>query len=67
MTTSVTDTMHFHLGQAFAANPAGILAVASAVALLGFRRLSRVDVPAWAPFVALGLMWLFELARFSFI
>jgi hypothetical protein len=67
MTTSVTDTVHGHLGAALAANPAGLLAVAAAVALLVWRRAREAAVPAAAVPVALALMWLFELHRFHFL
>ncbi len=65
MTTSVEDTMHAHLSAAFAANPAGIGAVAVAAGLLAFRPanvvLSRIGVAG-----VLAAMWLFELNRFGF-
>jgi len=67
MTTSVTDTVHGHVAAAFTANPAGLLAVAAAVALLVWRRAQRVTLPAAALPVALSLMWLFELHRFHFL
>jgi hypothetical protein len=68
MTTSVTDTVHLHLGQALAANPMGIAAVAVAVVLLVWRRAQRVALPAGAAAavpVVLAMMWLFELHRFK--
>jgi small neutral amino acid transporter SnatA (MarC family) len=67
MTTSVTDTVHGHLGAALAANPVGVLAVAVAVALLVWRRAEQVRVPAAALPIALAAMWLFELHRFHFL
>lgn len=67
MTTSVTDTVHLHLGSAVAANPAGVLVVAAAVALLASPRLRSVDVPRWLPYVALTLMWMWELFRFGIL
>lgn len=70
LTTSVTDTVHLHLGDAVAANPVGVVAVVVAVALLAARRAERVVLPAWstaAGVAALALMWLFELHRFRFI
>src|SRR5206468_627592 len=65
MTTSVTDTMHAHLGTAAAANPAGILAVVFAVAVLVARSTQRVAVPAWVAPVLLALSWSFQLHRFN--
>lgn len=65
MTTSVTATVHLDLGAAVAATPAGILAVALALVLLASRRRQRVAAPAWLLVVAAGLMWTFQLFRFS--
>ena len=67
MTTSVTEAVHLHLGSAVAANPAGVLVVAAAVALLVSPRLKAVDVPRWLPYVALSLMWMWELFRFGIL
>src|SRR5436305_9813874 len=66
MTTSVDATFHAHLGPALAANPAGVAAVASAVAVQFGR------VPAFATrrvvlFPVLVGMWLFELHRFGVV
>lgn len=66
MTTSVEDTLHAHLVSAVAANPAGVVLVALAVALL-VARPARVRVPALAPYAALVPMWAFELHRFGFV
>jgi hypothetical protein len=67
MTTSVTAVARLRLGEAVAANPAGILAVVAAVAVfVGWRR-RTVIVPAWLIPLTLALMWLFELWRFHLI
>lgn len=66
MTTSVERTLRLHLGDALAANPAGVAAVAVAVALLVLRP-RRIHVPAAVVPMALALMWLFELHRFSIL
>ncbi len=66
MTTSVEDTAHAHLGAALAANPAGIAAVAAAVALLALRP-AQVVVSRLAMGGALAAMWVFELHRFGFL
>ncbi|MGH2820471.1 MAG: DUF2752 domain-containing protein [Actinomycetota bacterium] len=66
MSTSVKATLRLRLQEAFEANPAGIVAVVAAVALLVVRpRCMRVPVLV----VVLGGagMWLFELQRFSII
>ncbi|HEX2038761.1 MAG TPA: DUF2752 domain-containing protein [Acidimicrobiales bacterium] len=67
MTTSVTAAAHLDLGEAAAANPAGILAVAVAVVLLLARRPTRLDLPKWAVPAAFAAMWAFQLQRFSIV
>jgi hypothetical protein len=66
MTTSVVDAVHLHVGDALAANPAGVALVLVAIALLVFRP-RRLPVPALAAPAALAAMWLFELHRFSYL
>ena len=66
MTTSVEATVHLHLGQALAANPAGVAAVVVALLLLVLRP-AQVRIPAALPFVALAALWAFELHRFSIL
>jgi len=65
MTTSVEATVHLHLGDAVAANPAGILLVVVAIVLLILRPRS-IPVPTTIAVVLVGLMWVFELQRFGF-
>ena len=66
MTTSVEATVHFRLGDALAANPAGIALVALAVLVLVRRRVAvRYSLPVVG--VALALMWVFQLHRFGFV
>jgi hypothetical protein len=67
MTTSVTNTVQLRLGSAVAANPAGVLVVLAAIALLVVPRLRAVDVPRWLPHAALTLMWMWELFRFGIL
>ena len=66
MTTSVISTLHLDLGEAFAANPLGIVAVLVAIALLAFRP-KRLRIPALLPALLLVPAWAFELHRFSFL
>ena len=66
MTTSVEDTVGGHVGRALAANPAGVLGVATALALLIFRP-RHMKLPAAVPIVLVLAMWLFELHRFSYL
>jgi hypothetical protein len=67
MTTSVVATVHGHIGDALAANPAGVVAVAIAIVLVLWRRPTLAVIPTWVPLVALAAMWMFELHRFSVI
>ena len=67
MTTSVIDTVHLRLGEAVAANPAGIVVTVLAVALLVWRRPSAVTIPSWWVVTALAVMWTYQLFRFSII
>jgi Protein of unknown function (DUF2752) len=66
MTTSVEDVLRLHLHAAVAANPAGLLAVVAAIALVAVRP-RRLTVPALLPLLLLAGMWVFELHRFSII
>lgn len=67
MTTSVTAAVHLDPLAAIAANPAGILAVLIAVGLLIFRHRREVTLPVWALPLGLGLMEIWQLARFGFL
>jgi Protein of unknown function (DUF2752) len=66
MTTSVTETVRLDLGDALAASPGGIAAVAVAVALI-VRPSDRLRVPAALLYSALAALWLFQLHRFSLL
>ena len=63
MTTSVTAAVHLDPLAALAANPAGVLAVLVAVALLVVRHRGQVTLPVWAFPAALVAMWTWQLAR----
>jgi hypothetical protein len=65
MTTGVTAAVDLRLADAFAANPAGIVAVVVALLVLGVQGRTAVSLPAWLVPTALALMWLFELHRFG--
>lgn len=66
MTTSVTETVEFDLAAALSANPAGLVLVGVAVAILvGPGR--RLTVRTGLIYLALAAMWLWELERFSII
>lgn len=64
MTTSVESILQLRLGEAFAANPAGVAAVLVAVLLLVLRP-SALRVPSVALPLGLAGMWAFELHRFG--
>ena len=66
MTTSVEATAHGHLGDALAANPAGILAVLAALVLL-VAPPRALRAPVAPVVVALLGMWVFEVLRFGVI
>jgi hypothetical protein len=70
MTTGVVATVHGHWLDAFAANPAApLLVMAVVVAWVAWvfgRRLPRIPaISGPAVVLPLGLLWLFELARFG--
>lgn len=67
MTTSVTALVHLDPLAAVAANPAGVLAVLVAVALLVGGRGRQASVPVWALPAALAATWIWQLARFGFL
>jgi hypothetical protein len=67
MTTSVSAAASGHVATAFFANPAGLVAVAVAVALFAFPRWKSVDLPGWVLPAGLILMWVWQLFRFNVI
>jgi Na+-translocating ferredoxin:NAD+ oxidoreductase RnfA subunit len=66
MTTSVTAAAHLDVAGAFAANPAGIVAVLVALYLL-VRRPQHIRVSMKLVLIALGAMWIFELSRYGIV
>ena len=64
MTTSVGAIGRGRLYEAAAANPAGLVALACALAVVILRP-PLVRVPVGPLLVALGAMWVFQLFRFS--
>ncbi len=68
MTTSVTATMHLRFGDALAANPAGIVAVLVAIALLlrFGRRPPALAAPGWTVPTGMALLWSCQLLRLLF-
>ena len=66
MTTSVVAAVHGNVADALAANPAGVVLVLAALALIAFRPV-RLLLPALAAPLLLTAMWLFELHRFSIL
>ncbi|MBW3668381.1 MAG: DUF2752 domain-containing protein, partial [Actinobacteria bacterium] len=67
MTTSVVNAVRLDLASAWAANPAGIIAVITAVLLVLVRRPTDLAVPWWAIGVTGAAMWLFQLHRFAIL
>jgi hypothetical protein len=66
MTTSVEATLRLDFATAFAAAPAGILAVSAAFALLVLRP-STIRFPTSGLYLALAAMWVYQLYRFSIL
>jgi hypothetical protein len=66
MTTSVTDAVELDLKDAVAANPAGLLLVGLAVAVVAGRA-RKVAIRSGLVYFALAAMWLWELHRFAVI
>ncbi|HSH60951.1 MAG TPA: DUF2752 domain-containing protein [Acidimicrobiales bacterium] len=67
MTTSVVATMRLRLGDALAASPAGVLLVVLTIVVL-LARPSRLRLPpTWVMATVLGLMWVWQLRRFSIL
>jgi Protein of unknown function (DUF2752) len=66
MTTSVTAAVQLDLAGAIAANPAGLVAVVSALIVL-LRPRARLAVPAIVLYSGLAAMWIWELHRFSIV
>jgi len=67
MTTSVLAMVQLDPIAAIRANPGGVVLVLAALIVVLRPRMSIVRLPGWAPNVALGAMWLWELRRFSYL
>lgn len=65
MTTSVVAVVRLDVASAWEANPAGIIAVVTAVLLVLVRRPAELPVPWWLIGAATAAMWLFQLQRFA--
>ena len=67
MTTSVGAAVQLDPLAALAANPAGVLAVVVALVLLVFRGRRQLSLPVWPLPVVLGVLELWQLARFGLL
>jgi hypothetical protein len=65
MTRSVTALVHGDVGASLVWNPGGMMVVALAVALLVLWRIHRVTIPAWALAVFFGVLWAYQLFKYS--
>lgn len=65
MTTSVSSTVRGDLQQAVAAAPAGVVVAAFALWVLLTGRPRRLELPLPGVVLALVVMWVFQLFRFS--
>ena len=63
MTTSVTAVVHLDPLAGLAANPAGVVAVVVAVALLVFRRRRELTVPVGILPIGIALLWIWQVVR----
>lgn len=63
MTTSVCATVALRFGDALAANPFGIVAVAVAITLLVVRARGTVQLPTWTVCAALAASQIVQLTR----
>jgi hypothetical protein len=65
MTRAVTDVVHGELAKSLVMNPAGVVAVAIAVALLIAWRVRRITYATWLIPVVLALMWSYQLFKYA--
>jgi hypothetical protein len=65
MTRAVTDVVHGEVAKSLVMNPAGILAVAIAIALLLGWRVRRISYATWLVPVVLALMWSYQLFKYA--
>jgi hypothetical protein len=61
MTRAVVAVVHGHVGASLRYNPAGIVIVVLALALVAGWRAERVRLPAWLLPALLGLLWAYNL------
>jgi hypothetical protein len=62
MTRAVVAAMHGHLLESLRFNPAGVLVVVLALALLAGLRVDRVRVPPWVGAVFVALLWAWNVS-----
>ena len=62
MTRAVVAAMHGHLLESLRFNPAGVLVVVLAIALLAGLRVDRVRIPPWALALFGALLWAWNIA-----
>lgn len=65
MTRSVTAAVHGDLAHSLFLNPAGIVVVVLAVALLLGWRVRRITYATWLVPVLLGTMWAYQLFKYA--
>ena len=65
MTRSVTAAVHGDLVHSLVLNPAGIVFVVLAVALLLGWRLRRITYATWLAPLVLGAMWAYQLYKYA--
>jgi hypothetical protein len=65
MTRSVTAAVHGDLAHSLVLNPAGIVAVVLAIALLVGWRARRITYATWLVPLVLGAMWAYQLFKYA--
>jgi hypothetical protein len=64
-TRGVIAAVHGHIGHALALNPASILVLVLAVAIVVGWRVERVRIPVWVIVAVFGALWAYQLFKYA--
>src|SRR5215510_3986125 len=64
-TRGVIAAVHGHVGHAVALNPASIVVLVLAVALIAGWRIERVRIPVWVIVAVFGVLWSYQLFKYA--
>jgi hypothetical protein len=64
-TRGVVAAMHGHLAHAVSLNPASLLVIILAVAVLVFWRVRKVAIPVWVIVALFAVLWSYQLFKFT--